>query len=157
MLPTSFRVTVLSASTPASPPGPGSGTALVTKTRSPQTTGLEWPRPGIGVFQATFVPAVTSQVSGGWPAGFDAARVRAAERGPALGVRGGGQTEERGAEQDGGDGSGIEVCGHAATMVRRPRRRNRIRANGSSRRANRSVMPGERFRLPIRLPMLLPT
>src|SRR5437868_12103383 len=36
--------------------------------RSPQTTGQECPRPGIGVFQRTFLPAGTSQVVGGnWP------------------------------------------------------------------------------------------
>jgi hypothetical protein len=31
-----------------------SGRYVVTKTRSPQTTGDEWPFPGIGIFQATF-------------------------------------------------------------------------------------------------------
>src|SRR5947209_20451249 len=39
--------------------------AVVRKMRSPQTTGQEWPRPGIGVFQRTFLPAGTSQVVGG--------------------------------------------------------------------------------------------
>src|SRR5262249_29870212 len=39
--------------------------AVVTKTRSPQTIGHECPRPGIGVFQRTLVPALTSQVVGG--------------------------------------------------------------------------------------------
>src|SRR5215207_8939546 len=32
----------------------GPSTAVVTKTRLPQTTGLEWPLPGSGVFQRTF-------------------------------------------------------------------------------------------------------
>src|SRR5436305_4869303 len=41
-------------------------TAVVRKMRSPQTTGQEWPRPGIGVFQRTLVPAFTSQVTGGF-------------------------------------------------------------------------------------------
>jgi len=32
--------------------------AVVTNTKSPQTTGLEWPRPGISVFQRTFSVAL---------------------------------------------------------------------------------------------------
>jgi hypothetical protein len=35
---------------------PRAGMAVVTKTRSPQITGLEWPIPGKGVFQAMFSP-----------------------------------------------------------------------------------------------------
>ena len=35
--------------------------------RSPQTIGLEWARPGIGVFQATFVDDATSHDAGGVP------------------------------------------------------------------------------------------
>src|SRR5438067_7289942 len=36
--------------------------------RSPTTTGQEWPRPGIGVFQRTLRPVLASQDSGGnWP------------------------------------------------------------------------------------------
>src|SRR5256885_4024422 len=38
--------------------------SVVRKTRSPQTTGHEWPRPGIGVFQRTLSPVFTSQVTG---------------------------------------------------------------------------------------------
>src|SRR5260221_10255483 len=39
-------------------------TALVTKTRSPHTTGLECARPGIGVRHRTFSPLAPSQRSG---------------------------------------------------------------------------------------------
>jgi hypothetical protein len=39
-------------------------TALVTKTRPPQTTGLECARPGIAVRQRTFSPVFGSQRSG---------------------------------------------------------------------------------------------
>ena len=49
---------------------------VATKMVSPQTTGLEWPRPGIGVFQRTawFLP--TSQVTGaGWRSSIPAARM----------------------------------------------------------------------------------
>src|SRR5260221_14647148 len=38
--------------------------ALVAKMQSPQTIGLEWARPGIGVRQRTFWPVLTFQVSG---------------------------------------------------------------------------------------------
>ena len=156
MLPTSFRVTVLSASTPASPPGPGSGTALVTKMRSPQTTGLEWPRPGIGVFQATFVPAATSQVSGGWPAASTPLASGPRNEGQRWASAAAGTAEERGAEQDGGDGPGIEVCGacgHDGPAAAPPQ----------SNQGERPVPPGEPLRhargrtLPMLLPMLLPT
>jgi|ERR1700691_155039 hypothetical protein len=47
---------------------PLAGTALVTKIRSPQTTGLEWPRPGIAVFQRMFLPDSTFHSMGGAPA-----------------------------------------------------------------------------------------
>jgi hypothetical protein len=55
---------------------PRAGMAVVTKTRSPQITGLEWPIPGKGVFQAMFSPDTTSQVVGGlasgsWPLACD--------------------------------------------------------------------------------------
>ena len=33
--------------------------AVVTKSRFPQITGLEWPSPGIGVFHFTFCPPGT--------------------------------------------------------------------------------------------------
>src|SRR5438876_7158326 len=39
--------------------------AVVTKTRSPQMTGDECARPGIGVFQRMFLLAGTSQETGG--------------------------------------------------------------------------------------------
>src|SRR5688572_15004474 len=38
--------------------------AVVTNTRSPQTMGLEWARPGNRVFQAMFLPSAADQVSG---------------------------------------------------------------------------------------------
>src|SRR5215218_7784030 len=38
-------------------------TAVVTKTRLPQTTGLEWPLPGSGVFQRTFFASLHSSGS----------------------------------------------------------------------------------------------
>jgi hypothetical protein len=42
--------------------------AVVTKTRSPHTTGLECASPGIGVRQTTFSPVLTSHVFGRlWP------------------------------------------------------------------------------------------
>ncbi len=42
--------------------------AVVKKIRSPQMIGLEWPRPGIGVFQSTLPPVSGSQAVGGfWP------------------------------------------------------------------------------------------
>src|SRR5436309_15997221 len=42
--------------------------AVVRNTRSPQMAGHEWPSPGIGVFQRTFVPSLMFQVVGGcWP------------------------------------------------------------------------------------------
>src|SRR5690349_24273866 len=40
--------------------------AVVTKTRSPHTTGLECARPGIGVFHAMLADFSTSQVTGGF-------------------------------------------------------------------------------------------
>src|ERR1022692_4581418 len=46
---------------------PLAGTALVTKMRSPQTTGLEWPKPGIAAFQRTFLPDSTFHSVGGAP------------------------------------------------------------------------------------------
>src|ERR1035441_2538160 len=46
---------------------PLAGTALVTKMRSPQTTGLEWPRPGIAVSQRMFLPDATFHSVGGAP------------------------------------------------------------------------------------------
>lgn len=39
-------------------------TAVVTNSRSPQTTGLEWPSPGIAVFHRTCSPLATSQRTG---------------------------------------------------------------------------------------------
>ena len=48
---------------------PANGIAVVRKMRSPQTMGVEWPRPGIGVFQRMFVPSASSQSSGGSPSG----------------------------------------------------------------------------------------
>src|SRR5687768_5740044 len=39
-------------------------TAVVTKTRSPHTTGQENPSPGSGVFHLTFLPAGTSHMVG---------------------------------------------------------------------------------------------
>jgi hypothetical protein len=39
-------------------------TAVVTKTRSPQTTGLECESPGMGVFQTTPVDFVASHLTG---------------------------------------------------------------------------------------------
>jgi hypothetical protein len=41
--------------------------AVVMKTRSPHTTGLECPRPGIGVFQARFTDFSASHDVGGAP------------------------------------------------------------------------------------------
>src|SRR5688500_7825691 len=41
-------------------------TAVVTKILLPQTTGLEWARPGIASFQRTFCAAVASHFTG-WP------------------------------------------------------------------------------------------
>src|SRR5438876_9203024 len=38
--------------------------ALVTKIRFPHTMGLEWPRPGMGVFHRTFFPFSTSHAVG---------------------------------------------------------------------------------------------
>src|SRR5258708_1804819 len=46
---------------------PAAGTALVTKIRSPQITGLEWPRPGISVFHKTWSPFSPSHCTGGAP------------------------------------------------------------------------------------------
>jgi len=51
---------------------PLAGTALVRKMRSPHTTGLEWPKPGIAVFQRTFLPDSTFHSVGG-RTGADAA------------------------------------------------------------------------------------
>ena len=70
---TSSRVDRLMASTfePASAPcrniteSSFAGMAVVTNTRLPQMTGLEWARPGIGVFHAMLVPFARSQVIGG--------------------------------------------------------------------------------------------
>ena len=72
-----------------------------TKTSSPQTTGLERPRPGIGVFHATFVPSATFQVAGSenpsaTPRGADAAELRPVDSGRGAGRCGKG---ERIAEQ----------------------------------------------------------
>src|ERR1051325_7791221 len=39
--------------------------AVVTKTRSPQTTGLEWPSPGIGAFHRMFTDLAASHRVGG--------------------------------------------------------------------------------------------
>src|SRR5215218_2387426 len=39
-------------------------TAVVTKTRLPQTTGLEWPLPGRGVFQRTLFVSPAAELSG---------------------------------------------------------------------------------------------
>src|ERR1035438_10611407 len=39
-------------------------TAVVTNTRSPHTIGLEWARPGVGLFQAMLAPLETFQVAG---------------------------------------------------------------------------------------------
>jgi len=47
---------------------PLAGTALVRKMRSPHTTGLEWPKPGIAVFQRMFLPDSTFHSVGGEPA-----------------------------------------------------------------------------------------
>src|ERR1041385_1818708 len=47
---------------------PLSGTALVMNTRSPQTIGLEWPSPGISVFQRMFFPDSPFHSTGGDPA-----------------------------------------------------------------------------------------
>src|SRR5688572_11285810 len=44
---------------------PLDATAVVTKTRSPNTIGLERARPGIAIFHATFFDAATSHVTGG--------------------------------------------------------------------------------------------
>ena len=41
------------------------GTAVVTKIRLPQTTGAEWPRPGIAVRHVT--PSLSPQVTGASP------------------------------------------------------------------------------------------
>src|SRR5579872_4253190 len=46
---------------------PASGTALVTKIRSPQMIGLEWPRPGISAFQRIFLPDSPFHSIGGEP------------------------------------------------------------------------------------------
>src|ERR1051326_4681736 len=46
---------------------PFAGTALVTKMRSPQITGLECPRPGISVFHSTCSPFSPSHSVGGAP------------------------------------------------------------------------------------------
>src|SRR6185295_1813673 len=40
-------------------------TAVVTKMRSPQIIGLEWPRPGMGVFHKMLIDFSTSQAVGG--------------------------------------------------------------------------------------------
>ena len=52
--------------------------ALVTQRRFPQITGLEWPMPGIGIFQRTFAPCSTFQVVG--ELRFASRRGRAIER-----------------------------------------------------------------------------
>jgi hypothetical protein len=46
---------------------PLAGTALARRMRSPQTTGLEWPRPGMAVFQRMFLPDSTFHSVGGAP------------------------------------------------------------------------------------------
>src|SRR5262249_4852279 len=61
-------------------------TAVVRKTRSPQTTGQEWPSPGMDVFQRTLRPVVTSHVAGGnWPSATPEA-FRPRNEGQFLGV-----------------------------------------------------------------------
>src|SRR3954471_18417104 len=51
-------------------------TAVVTKTRPPQTIGDECAKPGIGAFQRTLRPVFTSQVAGGcWPSATPEASV----------------------------------------------------------------------------------
>ena len=72
-------------------------TALVTKTRSPQTTGLEWPSPGIATCHRMFLPLLPSHSSGRPLHAGVAGRVAAAKRRPAAGVGSrGGQRRELG-------------------------------------------------------------
>src|SRR5260370_41948372 len=47
---------------------PPAGTGLVTNLGSPQPLGLEWPRPGISVFQTMFFPDSPFHSMGGDPA-----------------------------------------------------------------------------------------